>query len=85
MVSETHPDRDLYERLGQVIASVRRLRGLSQSQLADFIGASTITIGQYESGRRGPSYGRLILLCNALQIRPSTLIRRAFDDKWQGP
>ena len=53
---------------GGVIRQRRREGGLTQEQLAKRIGCATITIRQYESGKRTPSLNVLQDIANALDL-----------------
>lgn len=57
------------EHIGPVIVEARKLRGLTQQELADAIGVSRPAVGQWEKGRRAPSLGHLRKLAAVLQIR----------------
>lgn len=52
--------------IGALIKEKRRDAGLTQEELAQKIGCATITIRQYESGKREPSITVLGKLANAL-------------------
>lgn len=54
--------------LGEIIKTARTGLNMSQKQLANEIGCAEITIRQYESGRREPSYDTCLKLENALGI-----------------
>ena len=53
---------------GGVIRQRRKEAGLTQEQLAKRIGCATITIRQYESGKRTPSLNVLQDIANALDL-----------------
>ena len=40
---------------GRVIASKRKLHGITQQDLADYLGVTRTTVHNYESGRSNPS------------------------------
>ena len=50
---------------GQLIAAVRRRRGLTQLQLARRAGTSQPVVSAYEHGRRDPTFGTLSRLIEA--------------------
>lgn len=54
--------------MGERIAQLRRMHGLSQAKLACTLGLSTSTIAMYEQGRREPSVPILIALADALGV-----------------
>lgn len=62
---------------GAAVREVRGARGLSQEALADAAGMHRTYVGGIERGERNPSYRNILRLAEALDIRPSDLIRRA--------
>ena len=60
--------------LGEVIREKRRAAGLTQEALAQKVGCATITIRQYESGKREPSISTLSNIANALGVEVFDLI-----------
>ena len=54
--------------IGILIKQKRKAAGLTQEELAQKIGCATITIRQYESGKREPSIIVLGNLANALDV-----------------
>lgn len=54
--------------IGILIKQKRKAAGLTQEELAQKIGCATITIRQYESGKREPSIIVLGKLANALDV-----------------
>jgi transcriptional regulator with XRE-family HTH domain len=61
---------------GQRLASIRQVRGLSQSELAAKTGLEPSAVSHFETGRRLPSMGNLKVLCDALDISADYLIGR---------
>lgn len=60
--------------IGRIIKEKRRAAGLTQEDLAKKIGCATITIRQYESGKREPGMDALIDISNALGIEIFDLV-----------
>lgn len=56
------------------LKSLRTRRGLTQSQVAEIIGVSTVTIARYESGEREPSNNKLIQLAEYFNVSIDYLI-----------
>lgn len=54
--------------IGEKIRQVRKGLGMTQEQLAEKCGVATITIRQYESGRREPREGQIRRIAKALSI-----------------
>lgn len=56
------------------IRNLRKENGYTQKQLAELSGIATITLQQYESGKREPKIEQLIKLSNALQVDINELL-----------
>ena len=69
-------DADLQRRFGTTVRALRRDRGLTQAELAQAAGLSTVYLSHLERGYRGPSLQAAIRIAGALHLRPSTLVRR---------
>ncbi len=54
--------------IGDMIKKLRKDKGLTQKQLADAINVSTITIQNYENGRRKPSVEMIQKIGSALNV-----------------
>lgn len=67
-------------KIGNNIKFYRKQKGLTQSQLAEMLNVSTITIQNYENNRRKPSIETLTKIAKALDIPVSKLIE---DDKFK--
>jgi transcriptional regulator with XRE-family HTH domain len=64
-------------------AKIRRLReehGLTQAQLASLVGVTDAALRGYESGRRIPKRGHLLLLADALGVAPESLVDHGLED-----
>lgn len=60
--------------LGMRIALCRKMRGLSQAELAERLGLSPSAVGMYEQGLRTPSIAILISLAREFDISLHFLI-----------
>lgn len=60
--------------IGEKIKEKRKEAGLTQSQLAELSGVASITIRQYESGKRQPRLEKLQKIANVFGISISDLI-----------
>lgn len=58
------------------LARIRSERGLTQSQLAEAIGANQATISKIESGRGNPTLDLINRIAAALDVHPSALFSR---------
>ncbi len=59
--------------LGDRLRSVRKKRGISQSQLADLIGLSTSYVSEFETGRKTPNIRTIGKLAVALEVEQAWL------------
>ncbi len=62
--------------LGLAIREFRLSAGVSQEGLADRSGLHRTYVGGIERGERNVSFGNLLKLANALEVRPSELLAR---------
>jgi transcriptional regulator with XRE-family HTH domain len=62
--------------LGLAIREVRLRVGISQEGLADRSGMHRTYVGGIERGERNVSFGNLLKLASALEVRPSELLAR---------
>ena len=60
--------------VGWKIKMFRKLRGLTQSQLAEKSGVATISIRQYETGKRQPRIEQLQKIADALDVLITQLV-----------
>ena len=61
-------------RVGQVIAEIRVLSGLTQADLAKRIQRSEPTVSRWENGKTIPSVLDIRALCDALRVPPDLLV-----------
>lgn len=59
---------------GQLIQRARKKAGLTQSELAEKIGASVVTIGQYERNKRQPRIEQLRSIARAIGVEWTELV-----------
>ena len=59
------------------LVQIRNERHLTQKQVADGVGLSTIAIQNYESGRRKPAYDVLISLADYFDVSLDYLVGRS--------
>lgn len=60
--------------IGERIKTARKAAGITQAQLAEKIGSATITVQQYESGKRQPRIEQLRKIASALGLYISDLV-----------
>lgn len=62
------------KQIGRYIAEKRRIKNLTQAQLAEQLGISDKTVSKWECGRSMPDYALIQSLCETLDISVSELI-----------
>lgn len=62
------------KQIGRYIAEKRRIKNLTQAQLAGQLGISDKTVSKWECGRSMPDYALIQSLCETLDISVSELI-----------
>jgi transcriptional regulator with XRE-family HTH domain len=70
------PTTDLQVAFGQVIRDLRTETGLSQEALSFMCHRHRTYVSLIERGKNSPSITTLWLMADALQVRPSELIKR---------
>lgn len=60
--------------LGKRIAALRKVKGLSQGQLAEQLNISPSAIGMYEQGRRAPSLDIIVTLAKTFCVSTDFLL-----------
>lgn len=62
------------EKIGKLIASKRKEKGLTQEQLAEMLGVTNKAVSKWENGRSMPDVAILQELCKILGITVTTLL-----------
>ncbi len=62
---------------GYALRTFRKMRGYSQTKLAERSKVSQPMISKYEKGDAWPSMSHFIKLCEGLALAPSTVLLRA--------
>lgn len=65
------------QAFGQALRELRLDKELSQEQLSFVSGLHDRHVSRLERGLNGPSYRTLLALADALDVAPSTLLKRA--------
>ena len=68
-----------YEALGQRIRQQRKLKNMTQEELATISDVSTSYIGHIERGIKHCSLETLICICNSLSIQPNSLLQDSLE------
>ena len=61
-------------RIGKQLATVRKSRGLTQTQVAEQVGVNQRVVSDYEVGRAGISADMITRFCSVLRCSADTLI-----------
>lgn len=64
----------LLKELGERITKIRKERGLSVRDLAEIAGMGYTNVNNIENGKINPQYITLIVLAEALEVDPCTLL-----------
>jgi transcriptional regulator with XRE-family HTH domain len=73
-LSNEQPEAWLADQIGENIARWRRMRGMSQRELARRIGCDHSAVSYWEAGKRLPSLGHLFALGRALRCSAPSLL-----------
>lgn len=73
------PRDNCLSAIGAALKSTRERAKLSQAEAAKKLGVSTLTVSQWETGRRCPPLPRLPSIAEAYGIEPWDLAQRLFD------
>lgn len=70
-------------KTGELVRKYRKMRGMTQAQLAERCGLSDSAIRNYELGNRTPSEAHLEMIAEALEIAPEALYEVRIDSARQ--
>lgn len=63
-------------KLGELLAKLRKERGILQKELANYLNVTVATISNYEKGVRAPDYETLIKLADFFDVSTDYLLQR---------
>ena len=66
----------LHQALGDVLREMRLQKGMSQEQLAVACDRHRTYVSLLERGKNSPSVRTLFMMAEALEVAPSTLLKR---------
>ena len=66
-------------QFSEKLTELRRRRGLSQEQLADFLGVTRQSVSKWESGSVMPELGKLIALSDLFHVTVDALVKDRLD------
>lgn len=61
-------ERAIYERLGQLVRTIRQSRGLTQAELANRVGLSRTSVTNIEAGTQAVTLAGLFELARGLEV-----------------
>ena len=67
----------------QIVKQLRLERGMTQQELANMVGLTKVTISQYETGKRKPSFEMIEALADVFHVDMNYLL--GFTDKISRP
>ena len=67
-------DKTRAQILGENLERIRKEKGYSRKQLAEYLGVNVVAIGLYETGKREPPLDKIFKLATFLEISVSSLI-----------
>jgi len=68
------------EEIGKVICALRKEKGLSQDILSGLAGIARTHLTMIENGTKQPNFETIWRIAQALDMRPSELVRKIEDD-----
>ena len=74
MPQETKRTSEIDFQIGQAIANIRQIRGMSQSDLGEALDVTFQQVQKYEKGQNRLSVVALIKVCRKLEISPMEII-----------
>ncbi len=84
-VAISQDERAFFEQLGARIAELRKAQGITQVQLAEWLGVSQQTVNAYEVGRRRMAISALPKLARLLGVSMEELIGEESKPSKRGP
>lgn len=72
--------RNKYESLQKALIETRQSRGLTQTEIAMRLGKPQSFVSKYESGERRLDVVEFLEVCQALSIKPSSILNKIDTD-----
>lgn len=72
--------RNKYESLQKVLVEARQSKGLTQTEIATRLGKSQSFVSKYESGDRRLDVVEFLEVCQALAVKPNSILNRIDAD-----
>lgn len=68
--------RHLYESLQKALVEARQSKGLTQTEIATRLGKPQSFVSKYESGERRLDVVEFLEVCQALSIKPNSILNK---------
>ena len=70
--------KSLEQAFGKALKQLRKEKGLSQSDVVKLSGIERAVFQRYDSGRRVPMVKNIILIAEAMDVSPGTILDLAY-------
>ena len=67
-------------KFGDNLKSIRKMKNVSQEDLADRLGVSRQSVSKWETGENYPSMQNIVCLCSIFKCKMNDLVHEDFDD-----
>ena len=67
-------------KFGDNLKSIRKMKNVSQEDLADKLGVSRQSVSKWETGENYPSMQNIVCLCSIFKCKMNDLVHEDFDD-----
>jgi len=68
--------RNMYESLQKALVEARQSKGLTQTEIAMRLGKPQSFVSKYESGERRLDVVEFLGVCQALSVKPSSILNK---------
>lgn len=72
--------RHMYEFLQKALVEARQSKGLTQTEVASRLGKPQSFVSKYESGERRLDIIEFLEVCQALSIKPNSILNKIDND-----
>jgi transcriptional regulator with XRE-family HTH domain len=73
--------RNMYESLQKALVEARQSKGLTQTEIATRLGKPQSFVSKYESGERRLDVVEFLEVCQALSVKPNSILNKIDIDK----
>jgi transcriptional regulator with XRE-family HTH domain len=68
--------RNMYESLQKALVEARQSKGLTQTEIATRLGKPQSFVSKYESGERRLDVVEFLEVCQALSVKPNSILNK---------